>query len=293
MKNLQERLQIYKEVRQDLIKADKEMGDVIPSIYLGLCSYFCHLGYINEVSSKELCIKFPGLLEAYKEMNLPDLIAPDKYSGYWFPMGDLSNRVRLLELAMDIIKGRLKKAAELFPSKDSIDAFVFACQKMKEATDSFSPKTNTTKQMEPFTIGGPGPLQKAFAEMAGFEIVKSFDFDHSFLYGTEYSKKLKRFHQRLIKKSLHFELPQQWNEAMAYTRRFYSQPEESEKGYFKFKREHDLSTRPTAPLMIADGITRPGDDRFSVLVIHPEYELEVIPNYYKKNTGIRFHKKQS
>jgi alpha-N-acetylglucosamine transferase len=60
--------------------------------------------------------------------------------------------------------------------------------------------------------------------------------------------------------------------------------------YVNFGHEFKVNKNPHTILSICDGLAKKGDDR-KVLMLHQDYEIEVLPNYYGAKTGIKFKKK--
>lgn len=85
--------------------------------------------------------------------------------------------------------------------------------------------------MKEFTVGGTGIMQLAFAETLGVGVCENYVTDHSYLYGDNndagvvIGSEVDTFCQSDTKANVHFELPQDWNRALEYARRFYRQKE--------------------------------------------------------------------
>jgi hypothetical protein len=77
--------------------------------------------------------------------------------------------------------------------------------------------------MKEFTVGGKPRLQKAFAEVLKLPVSGGYEKEYPFIHGSHFSEDRTQEYisQSFDKSDTHFELPDQWDEAMAYARAFY------------------------------------------------------------------------
>jgi hypothetical protein len=79
--------------------------------------------------------------------------------------------------------------------------------------------------MEMFTVGGSPALQKAFAEEVGVEINRGYNVNYRYLCPDDFTS---GFDQVMAKCLIHFDLPQDWHEAVSYVKRYFGKTNQVE-----------------------------------------------------------------